>query len=508
MKKLNKYIFIGISFLIFPLTGCNEFDEINTNPDATTTVSASLLCTNVILKTCKYSSEAKSYIGENALPKYIGYANEGQLDAQYNKIGASSFGAMTILPNIEQMIIASKGGVMENSYRGVAKFARAYMFFRLTMEMGDIPYTESGQGETGLFRPKYDTQEEVFIGILDELKEADQYFANGRTFTGDPTPYAGNPEKWRRATNTLALKILMTLSKKENVSSLNIKNRFAEIVASGFILEANTGFFGLTYSTQNKHPLSGTSNLFTSRTIISSLLMDNMKKLNDRRLFYYAEPAASKISAGKTQSDTAAYVGVDVSIDYAALNAGFSANKYSVLNKRYLTEAACEPRMLLTYGEQQLILAEARLRGWITTGTAENYYQQGVKASLAVVMATKSSYAHGKAIDQNYIDNYFTGEAAFKSTPDEQLKQIWMQRYILSFMQDAEYSYFEYRRNTYPEFPINPATSLNENNVNAIPMRWLYPNSETDYNRENLIIALDRQYEGYDEINKIMWLLK
>ena len=153
-------------------------------------------------------------------------------------------------------------------------------------------------------------------------------------------------------------------------------------------------------------------------------------------------------------------------------------------------------------------MAEARLRGWITSGNAEDYYKDGVKASLAVVMATKSSYAHGKAIDQNYINNYFTGEAAFKTTMDEQLKQIWMQRYILSFMQDAQYSYFEYRRNKYPEFPINPATSLNENNVNAIPMRWLYPNSETNYNRENLIVALDRQYEGYDEINKIMWLLK
>lgn len=508
MKKLNRFILIGSSLLICLLSACSQFEEINTNPDETTTVSASLLCTNVVLRTSKYSGEAKSYIGENALPKYVGYANEGQLDAQYNKIGASSFGAMTILPNIEQMVLAAKGGVLEDSYKGVAKFARAYMFFRLTMEMGDIPYSESGLGQTGLFHPKYDTQEEVLIGILDELKEADQYFANGRTFTGDPSPYAGNPEKWRRATNSLALKILMTLSKKENVSSLNIKNRFAEIVAAGYLLEANTGYFGLAYSTQNKHPLSGTSNLFTSRTIISSLLMDNLKKLNDRRLFYYAEPAASKISAGKTQSDTAAYVGVDVSMDYAALNTGFSANKYSVLNKRYLTEAACEPRMLLTYGEQQLILAEARLRGWITTGTAENYYQQGVKASLAVVMATKSSYAHGKPIDQNYIDNYFVGEAAFKTTLDEQLKQIWMQRYILSFMQDAEYSYFEYRRNSYPEFPINPATSLNENNVNAIPMRWLYPSSETDYNRENLIIALDRQYNGYDEINKLMWLLK
>ena len=55
---------------------------------------------------------------------------------------------------------------------------------------------------------------------------------------------------------------------------------------------------------------------------------------------------------------------------------------------------------------------------------------------------------------------------------------------------------------------INPVTSLNENNPNAVPMRALYPGSETSYNRENLIIALDRQYEGYDEINKIMWLLK
>ena len=89
----------------------------------------------------------------------------------------------------------------------------------------------------------------------------------------------------------------MTLSKKEGVASLNVKNRFAEIVQAGYLLEANTGFFGLNYSTQNKHPLSGTSNLFTSRTIISSLLMDNLKKLNDRRLFYYADPAASKISA-------------------------------------------------------------------------------------------------------------------------------------------------------------------------------------------------------------------
>jgi len=510
MNKIQKHIkTVSVFVLAFGLLfGCNEFDEINTNPDATTKVSASMLATNIILRVTKFSGrDGKALIADNALPKYVGYANEGQMDQQYNKIGTSDFGGMTILSNIDKMVDYAKGGIMEDSYRGVGAFAKAYMFYRLTMEMGDIPYREAGLGAQGVYKVKYDTQEEVLKGVLDELKAADRYFAAGRNFDGDPTPYKGDPVKWRKAVNAFSLKVLMSLSKKEGASSLNIKTRFAEIVAANNLLEKSTGFYGLEYSSLNKHPLSGTNDLFTSRTVISSLFIDNLKKYNDRRMYYFAEPAGAKIVAGKTESDPDAYVGVDVAIDYATMNAGHSANQYSLLNKRYLKEEACEPLRVITFAEQQLILAEAVLKGWIT-GDAKAYYESGAKAALADVMATKAAYAHGKAIDQAYVDNYFTGEAAFKSTPAEQLKQIWMQRYFLNFMQDAETSYFEYRRNKYPEFPINPATSLNENNKNGIPMRWLYPGSESNYNRENLIEALNRQYDGYDEINKLMWILK
>ncbi len=507
MKKLK--IVLGITLIVSLLSGCDNFEDINTNPDTTTQVSASMICTNIVLRMTRFSGrDAKVLVAENALPKYVGYANEGQMGEQYNKIGGSSFEGMTMLPNIDKMLEYAKGSVMEDSYKGIASLGKAYMFFRLTMEMGDIPYSETNKGADGLYRPKYDTQEEVFKGILDELKLADQYFAAGNRFDGDPTPYNGDPAKWRRATNALALKVLMTLSKKESVASLDIKNRFAAIVASGQLLEPNTGFLGLNYSTQNKHPLSGTNDLFTSRTVISSLLIDNLKNLNDRRMYYFAEPAGAQIAAGKTADDPEAYVGLDVSIDYATMNAGHSANIYSLLNKRYLTEEATEPRMVMTYAEQQLILAEARIKGWITTGTAKDFYESGVKSALAAVGATKASYAHGKPIDQAYINGYFTGEAAFKEAPEDQLKQIWMQRYLLQFMQDAQSSYFEYRRHGFPVFPINPATSLNENNKNGLPLRWLYPSSETNYNRENLEEALQRQYDGYDEINKIMWLLK
>lgn len=508
MKNINKIIGTGLIIAMVLLFGCNKFNDINTNPDATTQVSASMLCTGVVLRIAKFDGkDAKAYIAEDALSKYIGYANEGQMGEQYNLIGGGSFGAMTLLPNIDQMLEYAKGSVMESSYMGVAKFARAWLFFKLTMEMGDVPNSDASKGAEGLYKPKYDTQEEIFKGILADLKLADQYFAAGITFTGDPTPYNGDPVKWRKATNAFALKVLMTLSKKEGNANLNVKSRFSEIVTANNLMNNTTGFFGLNYSSQNKHPLSGTNDLFTSRTVISSLLIDNLKNLNDRRMFYFAEPAGAQIAAGKTQGDPDAYVGVDVSMDYAAMNAGHSANKYSLLNKRYLAEEASEPRMLMTFAEQQLIIAEAIERGWVT-GSAETYYKDGVKSALSSIMATKASYAHGMAIDQNYIDNYFTGEAAFKTTKDEQLQQIWMQRYLLNFMQNAESSYFEYRRNNYPAFPINPATSLNVNNKNGLPMRWLYPASETNYNRINLVEALNRQYDGYDEINKLMWLLK
>lgn len=500
---------MGAVFMVTFFSSCQKFDDLNDNPDATTEVSSSMLATNVILRNLRFNGrDAKSFLMDAAVAKYIGYANEGQLAQQYNSLGSGDFGYMTMLTNVDKMVEYAQGSVMEDSYKGLAKFSRAYMFYQLTMQMGDIPYSEANKGAEGQYRPRYDTQEAVLKGILDELKEADQFFAKGQTFAGDPTPYNGDPAKWRRATNAFALKVLMTLSKKAEGSSLNIKTRFAEIVAGGYLLQGNTGFLGLNYTTVNLHPLSGTNDLFTSRTIVSSLVIDHLKGLNDRRMYYWADPAGAQLAAGLTESDPDAYVGVDVAMDYSAMNAGHSANRYSLLNSRYLKEGASEPRMIMTYAEQQLILAEARVRGWITTGTAQEYYESGVKAALGHLMATKASYAHGMAIDQAYINNYFTGEAAFAATPDEQLRQIWLQRYLLNFMQDPLTAYFDYRRTQYPEFPINPATSLNENNRSAIPMRWLYPGTETNYNRENLIEALNRQYDGYDEINKLMWVLK
>lgn len=490
------------------LSSCSNFDDLNTNPDKTTTVSPSMLCTNALLSVLKFQGrDAKSFISDNALPKYIGYANETQIDNQYNRLGVIGFDEMTILPNLDKMLVYAQGSVMETSYRGVAKFVRASMFYKLTMRLGDIPYSETNQGELGNYRPKYDTQEEVLKGVLAELAEAEECFANGVNFTGDPTPYDGNAEKWRLAINAFRLKVLMSLSQKESNTILNIKNSFSEIVAGNKLLQNSTGFLGLIYQSRNLHPLHGTNDLFTSRTILSTTMVDSLTKWNDYRLFYIAKPSEALIAEGKSESEFDAYQGVDVSMIYNDMTANYLENKYSRINDRYLTEVAADPYIFISYAEQQLILAEGVLRGWIT-GDAESYYQEGVADALSLFKSIDKKWSHGREISQEYIDNYFTGEAAFKNTDAARMKQIWQQRYFLNFFQNSISSYFEYRRTGYPILPINPESSLNENKKDAIPVRWLYPSSESNTNRANLEAALNRQYEGYDEINKVMWLLK
>ncbi len=505
IKRTGVFFFAGL----FLAVSCNKFDEINTNPNATEKVNASLLATHIILQNLEFQGrDAKAYLSNNALSKFIAYGNETIMATQYNYLDRTSFGPMTILPNISSMLKYAQGSQMEKSYKGLAKFSRAYMFYRLTMEVGDIPYGETGQGAEGGIKPKYDLQENVLEGILDSLKVAASYFAEGSPFDGDPSPYNGDPDKWRRATNAFALRVLISLSSKTGDASLNVKGRFADIVNSGFLLEPGTGFLGLAYSSTNPHPLSGTNDLFTSRTIISHLVIQSLKDLNDRRLYYLADPAPAKINDGLTASEPEAYVGALVTDNYDDITANLLNNKYSLINSRYLKVQAGDPRILVSYAEQQLILAEARVRGWITTGDAKDYYESGVKAALNHYSQVDPSFVHGMPLSQSYIDNYFTGEAAFQSTAEEQLKQIWLQRYLLEFMQDPITAFFMQRRTGYPVFPVNPATSLNVTDKNAVPVRWLYPSSEMQYNKENLIEALNRQYDGVDDINKKMWLLK
>lgn len=511
-NKIKKQIVI-FSALLLGLS-CADLDEVNINPDGITTATSQMLATKMILNILKDDVErTKGFMGNFMRDKYILWSEfpQGQ---QYNDLGRSSFSRMTRLIDVEKMISLSEGldEGMRNSYVGLGHFMRAYMFFGRTMEVGDIPYSEALQGESeGNIKPKYDTQKEVFLGILDELDQADQFFANGSSFDGDVV-YGGDPAKWRKMVNSFALNVLINLHKKTADVDLQVVQRFNTIVNNRPIFESNSDNFSLVYSNKDgqMYPFYKQGNQFIIYPMVSDILIDELKDLKDFRLFYYAAPSPVQLDLGLSASDFDAYKGVAPSIEYSDLSAIASSADYSDINDRYKEIPEGEPVYLLSYAQVQFILSEASIRGWIS-GNAETHYVNGIKAAMRYVADNTpddSDFHHDRILDETYIQDYpETPEVKFAASFDAQLEQIITQKYISTYLQSPLSSFFENRRTGYPEFPINPATNENVPS-DKMPVRWMYPSDEVNYNKEKLDEAVNRQFGGNDNNNGVMWILQ
>lgn len=508
---MKSTIYLIIIIISIPIFSCENFDEINTNPDASVTTTASMLATNLLLEITRNDiSSEKGFMANHMFSKYICWS-EFQQSEQYNYFGRTGFD-LEVLTNVQKMIENSFEGTDRNSYTALGHFIRAWRFFNITMAVGDIPYQQALQGESeGIIKPGYDTQKAIFIGILNELEEADRLFSEGTAFKGDIV-YGGDPEQWRKLVNSFALKVLINLYKKTNDADLNVIEKFNEIINTKPVFENNDDQFDLEYSDQanQKYPYFKEGNQTVIYPMVTDVLINPLKDMEDYRLFYFAEPSEVELNNGKSESDFEAYKGVNPAIVYSTLSNIAATNDYSDINDRYKELPDCEPVALLSYAETQFIIAEAAVRGWISQD-ASIYFNEGVRASMEFVNTNapnNQGFNHGRDITPDYIENYLNAESvSLSGGEEEQIEKIITQKFIANFLHAPRNSYFENRRTGYPEFPINPESNLNVP-ADKLPVRWMYPQSELDYNTENVNEAISRQFSGNDNVNELMWILK
>ena len=216
------------------MTSCtSKFDDYNTDQNATTTVTPGMLATNLIIGMMDMGG-AKYSVYDNMRNKQIAWAEGSAENDQYNLFGRASFDSYTDLTNCQKMLLEAESATEEvqNSYKGLAKFLKAHHLFYLSMQVGDIPYSQSNQAEEGNIKPAYDTQKEVMRQVLEDLEEAQTLFASGATFDGDPV-LNGDPAKWRKVCVAFELKVLMNLSKKTGDADLQVRERFAFVLLCG-----------------------------------------------------------------------------------------------------------------------------------------------------------------------------------------------------------------------------------------------------------------------------------
>lgn len=499
------------------LTACDSMDEINTNPNVTTAVPPSFLANNVILNMTGFSSG--KWLLEDAWIMKTQSFTEHSEDALYNKFNRESFSNYHNIVDAQKMVEAahkdisvSEGAL--NGYQGVYHFTRAYYFFEATMKMGDVPCSEALKGESnGVFAIKYDEQEKVFGTIIRELDLAAKAFSKASNFSGDIV-YGGDPIKWQKLTHSFALRVLINLSNKTTVDGINVKAEFEKYSQKALMVDESDNFQRV-YSSASKerYPFSEIDQNYYGYPVLGKFLVDMLKEWNDYRLFYYAEPAQGLMNEfGYPANSYDAYSGVDVTAEYGLVQNEYASGNgiRSGMNKRYHKVVSCEPTAIMSSSEVQFILAEAAVRKWTTPLTAKKHYNNGVTQAINFTFKyTPTEYQHGRVVDNSYIQSYLNGAASFNesATAEQQIEQIMKQKYIASFIQLKRNAYYDYRRTGYPKIPINPVTNMNDN-PNKMPMRWMYPEREYSYNRENIEEAIKRQFGGSDSPTDIMWLLK
>jgi len=507
MKSLWNTIIV---LALLTSTGCSKFDEINTNPETPEKVKSSMLATRIILNLAKQQN-TKGFMQPYMLTKAITWTELRDAN-QYN--GWSGYDlSLTAINDAHFMGEFATSEQQAKSYNGLTHFARAMKFFDQTMHVGDIPYQEALKGESDkVYFPKYDTQKAVFVGILNELELADQLFSEGADFAGDPL-FGGNVNKWRKFVNSFALNVLIQLSKRTDDPDLKIKSRFADIVSKKPIFTSNADNFQVTHVDKagQVYPFYKVNNSFVIYPVMSTEVIDRLKQYEDRRLFYYANPSEFQLSKGKLPSDFEAYVGIDPSTPFGDISGVTKTKNYSKLNDRYSELTNGEPTQQFGYAQLCFVIAEGALRGWLNESPVK-WYTKGIEASMKFIADNTPNsvqFTHNRPLDATYIAAALTTyENQFPATVEKQLEAIITQKYLASFLQTPIMPYYDYRRTGYPKWTINPNSNMNVNASGKIPVRWKYPKIEYEKNRENLNSALQNQYEGNDEINQLMWILK
>ena len=510
MKRFSKkYIALGLT--VISLFGCSDFEDLNTNPNAAVKASSAMLASGLILNITDVTiASQKGFLSPHFLSKTVIYT-EFPEDLQYNYLGRANYDGIPVLTNVQKMIDLAPSETLKSSYTALGKFIRAWKFFDLTMRLGDIPYSDALKGEENVVSPKYDTQKQVFAGILTELEDADKLFAQGVKFDGDPI-YAGDITKWRKLVNTFELQVLLNLYKKTGEADLRVVERFKEIVTSRPIFTSSADNFQLVYSDKagQRYPFYKLGNPSVIYPMVSETLIGKLKNLGDRRLYYYANPSSVKVAAGMAISDPAAYKGTDPSMIYSSISSIFGTKDYSGLNSRYTELPNSEPVFLLSYSMLKFMLAEGALRGWITGTPASTYYSDGITAAMQFTATNTPDnplYHHNMKITDTYIAEYVASDKVkLAGTVEQQLDQIITQKFLNTYLHAPYNAYFENRRTGYPAFPVNPASNGNTPS-DKMPLRWLYPQKELDYNTTNVNAVITSQYSN-DTFNSQMYILK
>jgi hypothetical protein len=527
-----KNIFLILTICAFTLlTGCERtFEDLESDKNRAVNVPASLVLQGVEFD--MYNNTGRAFGAEMRWNQFYcsNYNYYATNEYQWTEMPNHFFTLKNVIKMEEEAI--KNGAAAVNPYSAVGKFFKAFFYDEMSKRVGDLPMAEALKG-IEVLNPKYDSQKQVYVQILKWLEESNAELTTligigNQNLTGD-IYFGGDLKKWQKAVNAFQLRILLSLSKKEADSDLNIKGKFAAILSnpSKYPLMSSLNESLQFVSNQfNKYPSNPDNFGFdATRQNMSRAYIERLTERNDPRVMITSEPAGAQLKAGKLPSDFASYVGAESGEDLADMSSkagvnngsDFAPGVYSFQNrKRYYTNYTAEPTFIVGYPEMCFNIAEGLNRSW-NTGDAAFWYENGIKASMAFYGvkdgANTMTYSRNGSrdaadlrsftLDFNTADYISQANVKYEAGA-EGLEKILTQKYLAFFMNSGMEAYFNWRRTGLPKF----YAGVGSGNSGRIAVRWLYPISERNTNTANYQASITSQFAGKDDINEMIWMLK
>lgn len=470
MKKL--FIILSVATLGLGIQGCTQledFGDTNMNPAATSEPILSALLSNVETGLGGYAASTRNGI-------YAQYFSETQYtDVSLYSKPQIDFAGQYAGSLMDLQIIKDRNE--SNNMNQVATILQQYIFWNITNNWGDVPYTEALKGAE-FTNPVYDTQETIYKGISAALASAVNSF-DGSAIQGDLL-FGGDVASWKKFANSIRMLVAIQASKADAAWA---KTEFAAALAGGYI-SSNAENATLNYPGGNfKNPWF---NLYNGRKDYgeSKTMTDLMASLSDGRQVAFGGATQDFSASNALETSN---VGMIYGVERAKAEAFTAANTNWARILRGDKRLENSPLVLVSAGEVALARAEAANLGWTSENLA-TVYAQGIQLSFEQWGITyNSAYATSSKVAIG---------AAGAAGNDE---KIATQRYIASYP-NGSMGWNIWRKSGYPTLTPAPDAA-----GKAIPRRYTYASSEFTSNKVNAEAAVARIAGGDSQDAKVWW---
>ena len=458
---MRKQYMLGLVIVFLLATGCEEYLDINEDPNNPTSAPLSGLMVNSTLETGQNVYDVGSIT--SFYVQYLASPNEASStdihdEVSYSGTWANLYNIMTDLSDLE--IQAEEEGATE--YLGVAKILKAINLGMTVDLWGNVPYSEAFFAQT--LTPSYDDAEALYTEIFTLLDDGIAALEQGNSAVelgNDDFFFAGDTEAWISTANALRARYLLHLSETGSYDPQAVLSAVDE----GF--SSTDGDAQLTdYASSIQRNPWATTAINNEDLLLGGWTSEQLVEAMDGTSYGYIDPRMT-FMFGTT--DDGEYLGTPNGAGRGDA-AEQGERSYLVTDSYYAAEGA--PILVITYFEQLFIEAEAALDAG-DAGRAYDAYLAGIRTHMEKLGVEDAEI-------EGYLANPEVSVGATALTIDEVMKE----KYIAMYLHPE--AWVDARRYDYQYEDMTLPTNHNPALGGEFIKRLVYPDTEQTRNSSNL----------------------